>query len=591
MRMSQMFIPTLREDPAEAELVSHRFLLRAGYIRKLTAGVYIYLPLMQRVLTKISNIVREEMDRSGALEITMPVLCPGEIWQKTGRWDAMGPELMRINDRHERPMVLGATHEEVVTTLVCGEVRSYRQVPLNLYQIQVKFRDEIRPRFGLMRGREFIMKDAYSFDADQAGLDVAYQKMVDAYNAIFKRCGLETVMVESDTGAMGGKFAHEFMVVVDTDGGEAIILTCPSCGYGANIERAEARSLADPPPTEIHRAKRIVETPNAGTIDQLAEFVFTLEFGPDGEPIRLGKVPRHKFVKTLIYKAGDKFVAGLIRGDREINEVKLANALGVPSVEMLDGDTVTSLSGAPVGFAGPIGLNKHVTIIADEEVHHMDNFIVGANKADQHYIDVNVTDIRIDKTALIRTAQEGEGCPRCDKGKLVKRRGIEVGNTFKLGTKYSVALGATFSDADGNEKPFIMGSYGIGVTRTAQAAIERFHDDKGIMWPLPIAPFHVHLICAKSDDAPLVKAADVLYADLIAAGVEVLYDDRSERAGAKFADADLIGIPYRITIGAKGLAKGAWELKRRNAQAAEDVPFGEIVSRMQQLISAAPSNA
>lgn len=571
MRMSQMFIPTLREVPAEAELVSHKFLLRAGYIRKLTAGIYIYLPLMQRVLTKISNIVREEMDRSGALEITMPVLCPGEIWQKTGRWDAMGPELMRMNDRHERPMVLGATHEEVVTSLVCGEVRSYRQVPLNLYQIQVKFRDEIRPRFGLMRGREFIMKDAYSFDADQAGLDDAYQKMVDAYNAIFKRCGLETVMVESDTGAMGGKFAHEFMVVVDTDGGEAIILSCPNCGYGANIERAESRTVEIAHKEETARSKQLVDTPNAKTIEEVTAFL---------------KVPAQRLVKTLLYLAGNKHVAALIRGDREINEVKLANAVGVPAVTMMDAEMVQKLTKAPVGFAGPVHLHENVTVIADEEVGRMTNFVVGANAADTHFVDVNISDFRIDKYALIRAAQEGEGCPRCDTGQLLKRRGIEVGNTFKLGTKYSVALGATFTDAEGNEKPFIMGSYGIGITRTAQAAIERFHDDKGIIWPMPIAPYHVHLVCAKSDDAQLVKAADELYDRLQTAGIEVLYDDRGERAGAKFADADLIGIPYRITVGAKGLAKGAWELKRRDADKADDVQFAEIVARMKTHIDA-----
>jgi prolyl-tRNA synthetase len=569
MRMSRMFIPTLREDPAEAELVSHKYLLRGGYIRKLTAGVYIYLPLMQRVLAKISNIVREEMNRSGALEITMPVLCPAEIWQQTGRWDAMGPELMRAEDRHNRPMVLGPTHEEVVTSLVCGEVRSYRQVPLNLYQIQVKFRDEIRPRFGLMRGREFIMKDAYSFDVDQAGLDVAYQKMVDAYVAIFKRCGLETVMVESDTGAMGGKFAHEFMVVVDTDGGEAIILTCPSCGYGANIERAESRSLTPPPAKEAQRSRLLVDTPDARTIEEVTAFL---------------KLPPQRLVKTLLYRAGDRTVAALIRGDREINEVKLANAVGATGIEMLDAESVMALTKAPVGFAGPIGLSKDVLIVADEEVHDLTNFVVGANQADKHYVDVNLADFRIDKTALIRSAQEGEGCPRCVEGRLVKRRGIEVGNTFKLGTKYSVALGATFTDAEGNEKPFIMGSYGIGVTRTAQAAIERFHDDKGIIWPMPIAPFHAHIVCAKSDDPALVKAADDLYNDLVNAGVEALYDDRGERAGVKFADADLIGVPLRITVGAKGLAKGAWELKRRDAQSAEDVPFADVVNRVKREI-------
>jgi prolyl-tRNA synthetase len=376
-------------------------------------------------------------------------------------------------------------------------------------------------------------------------------------------------MVESDTGAMGGKFAHEFMVIVDTDGGEATILTCPSCGYGANIERAESRSLTPSPAKEAARSRLLVDTPNAKTIEEVTAFL---------------KLPPQKLVKTLLYRAGEKFVAALIRGDREINEVKLANTVGVPSVEMLDAETVTGLTKAPVGFAGPVGMSKEVVVIADEEVLEMTNFVVGANQADKHFVDVNLSDFRIDQTALIRSAQEGEGCPRCDKGLLAKRRGIEVGNTFKLGTKYSVALGATFADAEGIEKPFIMGSYGIGITRTAQAAIERFHDGKGIIWPLPIAPFHCHLVCAKSDDEQLVKAADDLYSELTASRIEVLYDDRSERAGVKFADADLIGVPYRVTVGAKGLAKGAWELKRRDAQAAEDVPFAEIVSHLKRAL-------
>ncbi len=570
MRMSQMFIPTLREDPAEAELVSHKYLLRAGYIRKLTAGVYIYLPLMQRVISKISQIVREEMDRAGAFEITMPVLHPAELWQKTGRWDAVGPELMRMEDRHNRPMVLGGTHEEVVTELIRGEVRSYRQVPLNLYQIQVKFRDEIRPRFGLMRGREFIMKDAYSFDADEAGLNVSYQKMVDAYQRAFDRCGLDTVMVESDTGAMGGKSAHEFMVIVETDGGEATIISCQSCGYAANLERAESRAVAPPPAKEAQRSRIAVDTPNAKTIEEVTAFL---------------KLPAQKLVKTLLYRAGDKNVAALIRGDREINEVKLANAAGVPTVQMLDAETVIALTKAPVGFAGPVGLNKDVTIIADEEVKELTNFVVGANQADKHFVDVNLGDFRIDTTATIRAAQAGEGCPRCDNGRLIQSRGIEVGNTFKLGTKYSVALGATFSDAEGNEKPFVMGSYGIGITRSAQAAIERFHDDKGIAWPIPIAPFHCHLVCAKSDDPQLVGATDRLYDELWHTGIETLYDDRNERAGVKFADADLIGIPFRITVGSKGLAKGAWELKRRTSATSEDVPFADIVARLKKDIS------
>ncbi|MEW5875437.1 MAG: proline--tRNA ligase [Candidatus Zixiibacteriota bacterium] len=563
MRMSQTFIPTLREDPAEAELISHKLLVRGGYIRKLTAGVYIYLPLMQRVIHKISQIVREEMDRTGALEITMPVLAPAEVWEKTGRYFDIGPELMRLEDRHRRRMVLGPTHEEIVTDLVRGEVRSYRDLPLNLYQIQVKFRDEIRPRFGLMRGREFLMKDAYSFDADEAGLDVSYKKMVDAYVAAFDRCGLETVMVESDTGAMGGKFAHEFMVIVNTEGGEATILSCPECGYGANLERAE--SIAKAGPKENHEEKRkfrIVETPDKKTIEEVTAFL---------------EVPARKLVKTLMYKAGEKVVAALIRGDRQINEVKLSNACSVPMVEMLDADSVANATNAPVGFAGPVGLKSGITIIADEEIAELVNFVVGANAADKHLVDVNLSDFRIDKTALIRSAEAGEWCPRCRREPLVERRGIEVGNTFKLGTKYSASLGATYLDAEGNSKPMIMGSYGIGITRTAQAAVERFHDDRGIAWPAPIAPLHVHLVSVNVKDAAIVNAANALYDQLQQAGIEVLYDDRDERPGVKFADADLIGLPWRITIGSKGLAAGQYEIKRRTAPEAELVPMTDAV--------------
>lgn len=573
MRMSQAFIPTLREDPADAELVSHKLLLRAGLIRKLTAGVYIYLPLMQRVLAKISQIVREEMDRAGAFEITMPVLQPAELWQQTGRYDSLGPELMRLTDRHERPMVLGATHEEVVTDLVRGELRSYKKLPLNLYQIQVKFRDEIRPRFGLMRGREFIMKDAYTFDADEGGLEISYRKMVDAYTAIFDRCGLETVMVESDTGAMGGKSAHEFMVVVVTDGGEATILSCPECGYAANVERAESvpaegAAVVD----EAKRPHHVVDTPDARTIEDITAFL---------------KVPASRLVKTLLYKAGDGVVAALIRGDRQINEIKLAHAAGAAVVEMLDGPAVAALTGAPVGFAGPVGISDQVTVIADEEIASMVNFVVGANAADQHLVDVNLSDCRIDQTAAIRSAEAGEGCPRCPQGRLIERRGIEVGNTFKLGTKYSSALGALYTDEDGGEHPMVMGSYGIGITRTAQAAVERFHDDRGIIWPLPIAPAHCHLICTNSNNEELSGAADGLYEDLQTAGLEVLYDDRRERAGVKFADADLIGIPWRITVGSKGMAKGAWEVKRRDQEESEDIPFAELVNRLKAAVAGA----
>ena len=572
MRMSRTFIPTLRDDPAEAELVSHRMLLRGGYIRKLTAGIYIYLPLMQRVIQKISAIVREEMDRSGAFEITMPVLHPAEIWQQTGRYYDIGPELMRLDDRHHRPMVLGATHEEIVTSMLRGELRSYKRLPLNLYQIQVKFRDEIRPRFGLMRGRVFLMKDAYSFDIDEAGLDVSYQKMVAAYKAVFDRCGLETVMVESDTGAMGGKSAHEFMVIVETEGGEATILSCPECGYAANVERAESLPVAGPhTEPESPRPYHPVETPGMKTIEEVTAFL---------------NVPARKLVKTLLYRAGDKIVAALIRGDRQINEIKLANAAGVLAVEMLDAPAVEATTGAPVGFAGPVGMSENVLIIADEEVQVMTNFVVGANAADRHLVDVNLSDFRIDKTSIIRAAEAGEYCPKCHHERLISRRGIEVGNTFKLGTKYSNALGATVLDEAGNERLLIMGSYGIGITRTAQAAIERFHDERGIAWPAPIAPLHCHLVCVNSSDTALSAAADNLYADMLSAGIEVLYDDRPERPGVKFADADLIGLPWRVTVGSKGLAGGAWELKARRAESSEMVPAADLVGRLRDELRA-----
>ena len=571
MRMSQAFIPTLREDPAEAELVSHKLLLRAGYIRKLTAGVYIYLPLMERVLQKISQIVREEMNRAGAFEITMPVLAPAEVWQKTGRYFDYGPELVRLKDRHDRAMVLGPTHEEIVTDLVSGELRSYKRLPLNLYQIQVKFRDEIRPRFGLMRGREFIMKDAYSFDLDEAGLEVSYQKMVDAYFEAFKRCGLETAKVESDTGAMGGTSAHEFMVIVETEGGEATILSCMSCDYAANIERAESLPVGALPPKEEPREYHKVDTPNQRTIEEVTAF---LKVGP------------RQLVKTLMYRAGEKVVAALIRGDRQINEIKLANACGVLAVEMLDADTVEKVTGAPVGFAGPIGFDKDIFIVADPEVGEMTNFVVGANSADAHFVDANLRDFRIDHTAVIRSAEQGEVCPRCQKDKLIARKGIEVGNTFKLGTKYSKSLGATVLDEDGKERPVIMGSYGIGITRTAQAAIERYHDDDGIVWPVPIAPMQCHLVSVNTKDDTLVAAADKLYDDLIAAGIEVLYDDRPERAGVKFADADLIGIPWRITVGSRGLKEGAWEVKRRGAAEAESIPAADLIRVLAERIAA-----
>ncbi len=571
MKWSEYYIPTLREDPAEAEIASHRLLMRAGYIRKLSAGVYSYLPLMQRVLLKVTQIVREEMDAAGAVEILMPVLHPAELWQQSGRWETVGKELMRARDRHDRDLVLGGTHEEIVTYLVRGELKSYRQLPLNLYQIQTKFRDEIRPRFGLMRGREFIMKDAYTFDKDEEGLKISYGKMLDAYKKAFNRCGLETKMVESDTGAMGGTAAHEFMVIVDTDGGENVIFRCDSCDYAANIDKA---SSLDPAPTgeedNSQKPMQKVATPGAKTVEEVTEF--------------LG-VPAKKLAKTLLYRTDGKIVAAMIRGDRQINEIKLKNALGCITLEMADAQTVQEITGAAVGFAGPVGL-RDVKIVADEEIPRLTNFVTGANQDDYHLTNVNIgRDFHIHQVTEIRCAQEGERCRRCEKGTLSTSRGIEVGNTFMLGIKYSRALGATFLDVDGRQKPFIMGSYGIGITRTAQAAVERFHDEKGIIWPASIAPFSVEILPLNVMDGEQRDVAFQIYEQMKKGKLEVLLDDRNERAGVKFNDADLIGLPLRVNVGAKSLKEDKVEVCVRKTGKAVLVPKEAVAERCKEFLN------
>ncbi len=570
MRWTKTYIPTLREVPAEAELISHQFLLRSGFMRRLAAGVYIYLPLMQRVIDKISTIVRDEMNAAGAIEILMPVLQPGELWQKSGRWDKYGKELMRIKDRHDHDLTLGPTHEEVITSLVAGELKSYKQLPLNMYQIQTKFRDEIRPRFGLMRGREFLMKDAYSFDADEAGHKVSYQKMVDAYYKVFERCGLPAKKVESDTGAMGGTGAHEFMVLVDTDGGECIILFCDKCSYAANVEKATFRELNPPQQDKDQKPLEEVSTPNVTTIEEVTAFL---------------KLPAHRLAKTLLYKADGKPLAAMIRGDRQINEIKLANHLQCLELEMADAELVTKLTNAPVGFAGPVGLK--IPIIVDPEVAELANFVTGANKADTHLLNVNVgRDFKATATIDIKNAPEGEGCPNCD-GILQESRAIEVGNTFMLGTKYSSTLAGKFLDAEGKERPYIMGSYGIGITRTAQAAIEKYHDDKGIIWPKTIAPYQIVLTPLNLSKEEQQAAAEKLYAELTEAGFEVLYDDRSERAGVKLNDADLVGIPLRVAIGDRSLAQGMVELKLRCEDEVETVKIEAVVEKSRELLKRA----
>jgi len=567
MRWSHTYIPTLREKQTDAELISHQLLLRGGYIRKLAAGIYIYLPLMQRVIDKFSSIVREEMNKAGGLEITMSVLCPAELWQRSGRYNSIGKEQMRLKDRHQHDMVLCGTHEETVTDLVAGEVKSYKQLPLNLYQIQVKFRDEIRPRFGLMRGREFLMKDAYTFDADDTSFNKSYQKMVDAYFSIFKRAGLDVLKVESDTGAMGGKLAHEFMLLVDTSAGEEVIISCPTCSYAANVEKAMfgLSRLADQ--DSILNEKETVHTPGASTIEQVAAFL---------------KVRSSQLVKTLIYMADGKPIAALVRGDRELNEVKLKNVAGAIELEMANPTQVELHTGSPVGFSGPVGL-KNIPLYVDPMIVRMKNFVVGANKSEHHIVNANIErDFAATKVQDISKANAGDMCPNCG-GTLTVRRGIEVGNTFMLGTKYSSALEAKFLDAEGKEQPMLMGSYGIGITRMPQAALEKYSDDKGIIWPKNIAPYLVELIPLNIEKEPQKEAAERIYKDLIDAGIDVLLDDRNDRAGVKLNDADLIGLPIRIVIGDKSLKDGHVELKARSQANVTLVLVENIVQAVKKL--------
>ncbi len=565
MRTSQMFIPTLRDDPGEADTVSHRLMLRAGMIRKVAAGIYTYLPLGLRVIRKIEHIIRGEMNRAGAQEVLMPIASPAELWRETGRWDYYGKELLRFKDRHDRDFCLGPTHEEVITDLFRREVRSYRQLPLNFYQIQTKFRDEIRPRFGLMRGREFIMKDAYSFDRDEEGAKLSYQKMYNAYTRIFTRCGLTFRAVEADTGLIGGSSSHEFMVLAET--GEETIVYSDQGSYAANVERAEVLPEPERLP-ETPRPLREVATPNCRTVEEVTAFL---------------KIPPQRLVKTLLYKTSKDAVAVLVRGDHEVNEIKLKKLLGIQEIELADPETVAALTGAPVGFAGPIGLAR-VRIVADQAVRAMRNFVVGANRSDTHYIDANWDrDFAVEQFADLRNARAGDPSPRGD-GILKVAKGIEVGHVFMLGTKYSQAMKATFLDPQGRETLAVMGCYGIGVGRTAAAAVEQHHDAKGIIWPVPIAPFHVHLLPLSPSDQ-VSRLAHSLYDSLVAAGVEVLWDDRDERAGVKFNDADLIGAPFQLLVGDKGLAQGTVELKERRTGAVSKIAPDRVLSKIQALLS------
>ncbi len=562
MRTSHTLIPTLREDPGEAEIASHRLLLRAGMIRKVAAGIYTYLPLGLRVLRKIEAIVREEMNRSGAQEVLMPIAAPAELWRETGRWDFYGKELLRFKDRHERDFCLGPTHEEVITDLIRRDVRSYRQLPLNCYQIQTKFRDEIRPRFGLMRGREFIMKDAYSFDRDEAGAKISYQKMYDAYSRIFTRCGLTFRAVEADTGLIGGTSSHEFMVLADT--GEETIVYAEGGTYAANVERAETLPPAGTS-SDAPRPLRKVPTPGARSVEEVTAFL---------------NITPAQLVKTILYQSSKDLIAVLVRGDHEVNEVKVKKLLGVTALELADPARVAAATGAPVGFAGPIGL-RQVRIIADHAVKTLRNVVVGSNEANAHYVDANCDrDFTVEQFADLRNAQAGDPSPQGD-GPLRIARGIEVGHVFMLGTKYSKAMNAMFLDPEGKECLAVMGCYGIGVSRVAAAAIEQHHDAKGMLWPIPIAPFHIHLL-PLSQSAAVSATAQTLYETLSQAGAEVLWDDRDERAGVKFNDADLIGAPYQLVIGEKGLAQGTVEFKERKTGAVKKMAPGDVLAQARE---------
>ncbi|MCJ7595380.1 MAG: proline--tRNA ligase [Desulfobacterales bacterium] len=556
MHYSKYFIPTFKETPSDAEVISHQLMLRAGLIRKLTSGIYTYLPAGLKALKKVEKIVREEMNRSGAIEVLMPAVQPAELWQESGRWQAYGRELLRFKDRHDRDACLGPTHEEVITDLMRREIQSYKQMPINLYQIQTKFRDEIRPRFGVMRCREFIMKDGYSFDADAAGTDKSYQLMYDAYSRIFQRCGLKCRAVEADSGTIGGSFSHEFMVLTDT--GEGEIVSCLNCSYAANLEKAEAswekgqEAAGDRPQNPLEE----VETPDIRTIEELTSF---LSVSPD------------QVVKTLIFNSDDGVVAALIRGDHEVNEVKLKNLLGAEQLELADPNLVAQVTGAPMGFAGPVGLKAR--IIADHALKGMTNFVVGGNRKDLHLRNVNVErDFKADQFADLRLVTPEDPCPRCG-GELRFGRGIEVGHVFKLGTKYSKAMKAIFLDDHGAERPISMGTYGIGVGRTVAAAIEQYHDRDGIIFPIAIAPFEVVILPLQMHDAAVVETAERIYQEILNDGVDVLIDDRDVRGGIKFKDADLLGTPVRITLGARGLKDGQVEMKMRSESESLFIPL------------------
>jgi len=565
MRSSQLYAPTLRETPAEAEVISHQLMLRAGMIRRATGGIYTYLPLALRILRKIETIVRQEMDAKGGQELLMPIMQPAEIWQETGRWDVYGDEMFRLKDRHNRAFCLGPTHEEMITTLVKSDVRSYRQLPLRLYQIQNKYRDERRPRFGLMRSREFIMKDLYSFDKDEEGLNESYNKMYEAYTNVFTRCGLTFRAVEADGGAIGGSGTHEFMVIADS--GEAAIVYCSGCDYAANVEKAELTPIFME--TEQLKALTIVDTPGTKSIAAVTKL--------------LG-VTADKTIKTIVYNTDKGLVLALVRGDHEVNEVKVQNLVGCLTIELADEKTITETLASAAGFIGPVG-TKCSTVIADSTVMNMYNGICGANVVDQHYMNVNVTrDFSPTIDADIRLIQENDPCPHCSVP-VKTARGIEVGQVFKLHTKYSKALKATYLDNNGREAAMVMGCYGIGVSRTMAATIEQHNDEYGIVWPVAIAPYHVVIVPISVKDGAQMSLAEQIYGNLNARGIEAILDDRNERPGVKFKDADLIGYPLKITVGPKATNDNLIEVKVRRTGEVLNFPIDNYIDDITKLLA------
>jgi prolyl-tRNA synthetase len=564
MKWSQTLIPTLKESPSEAEIDSHKLMIRAGLIRRITAGAYAYLPLGTLVLNKVVDIVRQEMNRAGAIEVFLPALQPLDLLEESGRLNIFGDDLITFKDRHGKTTALGPTHEEIITDIVRNEINSYRQLPITLYQIQTKFRDETRPRFGVLRSKEFIMKDAYSFDVAYEGLNKSYKSMYDAYCRIFDRCGLDYIVVEADSGAMGGDVSHEFMVPSPV--GEDVLIRCMKCGYSANRERAEAAPI----PREDHatlQAPKEVITPDKHTIQEVSTFL---------------KVQSSQMVKTMIFISNGQPVAVLLRGDHEVNETKLAKALGQDAIALADHSTIENVTGARVGFAGPMGLK--IKIIADQAVSVLCNFVTGANKSDTHLLNVNnERDFKIDRIADIRYVTKGDKCPKCN-AEIDISQGIEIGHVFKLGTKYSDALKAKFLDTNGKEKSMIMGCYGIGVNRIIASLIERSHDENGIIWPLSLAPYKVIIIPVNANDAATMEVANHIYDDLAnIAGIEVLLDDRDQRPGVKFKDADLIGIPIKIVIGKKYTETKELEIKLRKSGETFLAPPEQIQSKIKHL--------